>query len=334
MRGASRSSVMETDLTESRNKAECPCPQQSPNQETERHQPDAGAVDDSSGIAKRPALPCLIINEIGLGLAPVPSLSSGQGRQETTDDAVNVIEFLNPSDSPTETHALTVEFVNPARALIRLEIPDGILVPAGGSLAICQPAGLDADPMVFTQVLDVKGFVLNSATIVEAAFWDLGSDATEGLAVNLVCQAGGGDETGIDTFVANLKRPDLTALSSPLDFGVASRSKRISSENFETYFAGLSTVPNIFSRVFTGSAETLPGDTSVTQTQETIESTETVAPEGPEGTEDGAIVKVSGQPNDAEAHSRKRHRGRGRRRFGGKASGLQKPGSGGFRSGV
>ena len=331
MRGASRSSVMETDLTGPRNKADGPCPQQSPTQKTVRDYPDAGAVPDSSGIGKRPPPPCLIINEIGLGLAPVPSLSSAQDQQETTDDAVNVIEFLNPSGSPTETQALTIEFVNPARALIRLVIPDGIVVPAGGSLAICQPAAHDADSMVFTQVLDAKGFVLNGATIADTAFWDLGSDATEGLAVNLVCRAGGRDETGIDTFVANLKRLDLDALSSPLDFGVASRSKRISSENFETYFAGLSTVPNIFSRVFTGSAETMTTDCSVTQTQELAESEELVAPEGPEG---GAVAKVSGKLNDAESHGRKRHRGGGRRRFGRKAPGFHKPGSGGFRSGV
>lgn len=331
MRGASRSSVMETDLGESRNKAEGPCPQQSPTQETERHQPDAGAVHDSLGIGKPSAPPCLIVNEIGLGLAPVPALSPGQGRQETTDHAVNVIEFLNPSDSPTETHALTVEFVNPARALVRLVIPDGIVVPAGGSLAICQPADLDADPMVFSQVLDAKGFVVNSATIVGAASWGLGSDATEGLAVNLVCQAGGSDETGIDTFVANLKRPDLAVLSSPIDFGSAGGSTRISSENFETYFAGLSTVPNIFSRVFTASAGTIPSGAAVTQIQEAIEGADAVTAEGPEG---AAVAKVSGKLNDAESHGRKRHRGRGRRRFGRKASGVDKRGSGGFRSGV
>ncbi len=331
MRGASRSSVMKTDLTESRSKAEGSCPHQPSSQGTERHQPAAGAVHDSPDTGNRPAPPCLIISEIGLGLAPVPSLSSGQGQQEATDGAVNVIEFLNPSDSPIETQALTVEFVNPARALVRLVIPDGVVVPGRGSLAICQPAGPEIDPMVFTQVLDAKGFVLNSATIPDAAFWDLGSDATEGLAVNLVRQAGGRDEAGVDTFVANLKRPDLAALSSPLDFGVESRSKRISSENFETYFAGLSTVPNIFSRIFTGSVEAMPDDTSVTQTQETTERAEAVAAEGPEG---GAAAKPSGEPNDVEHHGRQRHRGRGGRRFGGKASGIQKPGSGGFRSGV
>lgn len=302
---SSRISVETVDLTDGRGEAEEFVPQPEHAEEL----PAATADSDTPAV-----LPALIINEIGLGLeAGSPGLA-GQERDGADDEAVdhyiNAIELINPTDTLTETHALTVEFLNPARNKIHLVLPDGIAVPGSGRMTISQTIGGDADPRVLVQVLDAEGFVVNSTVIDNAVLWGLGRDASEPLAVNLVHQAGGSAETAIDTFIANLKRPDLKVLSSPLDPGVASRSKLISPKNFETYFADLSEVPNVFSRI--------------------------IAEDEAEGAQTGPST-IQSKEADTDSSGQalpQRHPGSGLGCLGREASRLQAPRPSSFRSGV
>lgn len=317
---------------------------------------DAALVASEEGIGSEPA--SLLINEIGLGLSPLPTSSPAQAPEDALEadagcdlalgaepiaepELVNVIQFLNPAEGAVVTEALTIEFLNADRSLVVLSIPDGLTVPGGGGLTVCQKMGPDTDATVAVQVLSAAGFILHDLVVAEAAFWGLGSDTNEPLAVNLVYRAGGEDQASLDTFVANLRRAEIATLSSAPDFGVASRTRLISSENFETYFADLSTTANIFSRVF--EEDSLPKAEVAPLFDVTAGSV--MAGEPTEGAKNAGDLVVGDKTGVAvplgaskakgvDGHNGQRHGVALERHFGHKSQQLLKSGPGGLRSDI
>ncbi len=191
----------------------------------------------------------LVINEIGLGVETSVTVELVDGLQ-IVDGVMNFVELFNDSPAAFTTDDLTLEFLNPGGALVTLAVPDGLTVPAGGFLTVHQVADLMGPTGdVFVQVFDAAGVVVDSVFLPAEAYWDLGSDCSEPLAVNLV--AGG---AGLDTFAANLEQADLAVLTDP-DWIPGPEGPAQYSLLFETFNGQTSTAQTIFARVFGGDSD-------------------------------------------------------------------------------
>ncbi|CAN0454814.1 unnamed protein product, partial [Ectocarpus fasciculatus] len=147
----------------------------------------------------------------------------------------------------------TVELLNPAGDVISMAIPNGFEIPAGGFLVLYEQSAQGEGGVVTLVsgfILDADGALVNAFFLPGVAPWELGSDVTEAIGVNLVFQAGSENETGVDTFAANLPAADLGVFSSPTWVSNETAPDLFPDANFETFFGGLSPSQNIFSRAF------------------------------------------------------------------------------------
>ncbi|NIA72030.1 hypothetical protein HBA54_25850 [Pelagibius litoralis] len=162
-------------------------------------------------------VPDILINEIGVSLFQVVEVPQPDGGVDPTDGVRSFIELRNVTGEGAETADLTVQIINPDGELINLGIPGGIVIPDGGFLVLSQVATTEGELFIenSVQVFTADGLLVSESVFPGGTPWNLGADTTEPLAVNLVYGLGGEDQTGVDTFAANLEAGDLGPLASP-----------------------------------------------------------------------------------------------------------------------
>ena len=164
-----------------------------------------------------PVPPDFLINEVGVSLFQDVYVPQPDGSVDEVDGIRSFIELRNTTGGPAETADLTVEIINPDGELISLSIPGGPVIPEDGYLVISQSATTEGELYLETmfQVFTADGLLVSEIVLLGGTPWNLGADTSEALAVNVVFQAGGALEAGVDTFAANLEAADLAPLTSP-----------------------------------------------------------------------------------------------------------------------
>ncbi|HIC79476.1 MAG TPA: hypothetical protein EYP07_00735, partial [Kiloniellaceae bacterium] len=247
--------------------------------------------------------PTLLINEVGVSAAlDVPALpdddSTGSGPAPVilADVAMlyDFVELFNNTEADTQTFETTLEILNPAGAVVTLDLPDGVTIPAGGFLGLYQDAaaGEGGDATVIGRVFDASGVVVDGFEIADAAPWLLGDDTTEPVAVNLIS----GDGDALDTFAANLTTAELGVLSGPVwtPSTLVPDNLDLSLDTFGGRFTG---DHQVFSRVFDERNPT--SGAPIDSDSEADWTTNTIPTDGALNTLDGS-EGASRDPNPAD----------------------------------
>jgi Ca2+-binding RTX toxin-like protein len=201
--------------------------------------------------------PPLLINEIGVRVAmDIPPLpGGGPAPQQAQLLEYNFIELLNNSSHTVPTQDLVLEVLGPGGTVVSFNVPGGIDIPPGGFLVFYQLADDGGAPGVediVVRVFSASGNVIGGFTIDDAAFWALGDDTTDPLAVNLVYRQGEGSfaNQSVDSFAANMTQAELAALTNAAFAGAPEGfGSELPELNFETFNGLLTGGQHIFSRV-------------------------------------------------------------------------------------
>ncbi|GAB4367138.1 MAG: hypothetical protein Kow00114_25600 [Kiloniellaceae bacterium] len=240
------------------------------------------ALEDRTDLPREGVAPegALVINEIGLGVETSVTVNLVDG-EVILDGVMNYVELFNDTGLAFTTGGHGLEFLNPGGAVVALALPDGLEVPPGGFLAVYQFADQPGPTAnVFGQVFDAAGVLIDAFFLPAEAYWDLGADCSEPLAVNLVQGA-----ESLDTFAANLETADLAGLTDP-QWQPGPEAPAEFALLFETFNGASSPAATVFSRVFTGGAGSGAGLDSDTAADWTTSLSETV----------GALNDVPGFP--------------------------------------
>ena len=231
---------------------------------TELEFPSLEPTEEVLGAPEEPLPPTLLINEIGLAVdIDIPPLPGEEGEEvalaiEGAEGAWNFIELYNNADSATTALGglTTLQIQNPDGDVFSIAFPTDITVPAHGTIVFYQsaydPDSEDpTDTPIYVRVFDANGDVVGGFEMAGSAFWDLGSDTSYPIAVNLLF-----DEGSLDLFAANLEKADLLlsgawngSLIDPEDYGL----QNIGSP--ETFNGLLGEGVHVFARVFDDSTD-------------------------------------------------------------------------------
>ena len=212
------------------------------------------SVRTTTQYSSTPNPTALVISEIGLGVSipTLPGVLVGPDYNGLADQPrLNVLQFQNRSDAAIGAAGLTVEILNPGGKVISLAIPGDHEIPPRGVLMLYEQSiavGSALVAIVTGTFLDAEGALQSQFRFPGAVPWELGSDVSAKLAVNLVFLAGTPSETGIDTFAANFSPARLRVLKSPRQVTCRRRAGLVLSVGFDVLHDDRSPEPNVFSR--------------------------------------------------------------------------------------